>query len=179
MDITLASRYARALMDLGEEDGKYRKYGEELRGFSSALEEAGEAAKVLSSPAYPLDFRKKILGSILEKASLSPAVGNFIRLLFDRGRFPVLPEVSEVYGRLMDEKEGIIRGTVYSVSPLEQRDFSAIREALSIYSGKRAELVQKIDPSLIGGVTARLGDLVLDGSVRTRLARLQALFSED
>jgi F-type H+-transporting ATPase subunit delta len=179
MDTTLAKRYAKALLDLGEEDGDYLKYGEELKSFSEAVEAAGPEVKTLDSPVYPLELRRRILHAILEKASLSRVTDSFARLLFDRGRFSILKEISDCYGGFLDEKEGIVRGVLYSVSPLDQRDFSAIREALSIYAGKKAELEQRIDPSLIGGVVARLGDLVLDGSVKTRLDKLAAIFSGD
>jgi F-type H+-transporting ATPase subunit delta len=181
MDTTLAKRYAKALLELGEdkEDGQYLKYGEELKDFSRAILEAGPEVKVLDSPAYPLDMRKKILNSILEKAAYSPNVDNFIRLVFDRGRFPMIGEITQSYLGLVDEKNGIIRGTVTTVSPLEDRNLSSIREALSTYVGKKVELTQKIDPSLIGGVVARLGDLVLDGSVKTRLDKLSSIFNEE
>jgi F-type H+-transporting ATPase subunit delta len=179
MDTTLAKRYAKALLDLGEEDGDYLKYGEELKSFSLAAEQAGPEVKLLDSPVYPLELRRKILDAILRKAALSHITDSFVRLVFDRGRFPILKEISDCYGSLLDEKEGVIRGVLYSVSHLEQRDFSAIREALSMYAGKKAELEQRIDPSLIGGVVARLGDLVLDGSVKTRLDKLAAIFQTD
>jgi F-type H+-transporting ATPase subunit delta len=179
MDTTLAKRYAQALLTLGEADGQYKKYGEELNEFSGAVTQAPEALRVLDSPVYSLEFRGKVLAAILEKAQLSPLVYNFMRLLFDRNRLALLSGIASAYGRLLDEKEGIVRGTVYTPAILSDRDFSAIREALGIYTGRKVEITQTLDTSLIGGVLARLGDLVLDGSVKTQLRKLASTFAAD
>ncbi|MDR3153769.1 MAG: ATP synthase F1 subunit delta [Deltaproteobacteria bacterium] len=178
MNSILASRYARALLSIGEEDGNYVKYGEELRAFSEALEAARPESLVLDNPAYPGELRGRIFEAIVGKAGLSPVAGNFARLLFARGRVGLLSEISAAYGRLTDEKDGILRGAVHTPAPLGDSEMGALREALRVYLGKsRIELVQEPDPTLIAGISVKVGDLVLDGSVRAQLKRLAASFA--
>ncbi|MDR2349143.1 MAG: ATP synthase F1 subunit delta [Deltaproteobacteria bacterium] len=179
MDASTAKRYATALLELGLADGQYVKYGEELKDFAGSLAGAGKEADLLSSPSLPANVRKKMADGILEKAGLSPLVNNLSRLLFERGLLSRLPAVAEAYGKLLDEKEGVLRGTLYSPTELVQSEFAAVREALSIYTGKKVELAQSLKPELIGGVVAKLGDLVIDGSVKSRLEKLAAAFEGD
>jgi F-type H+-transporting ATPase subunit delta len=179
MDSILASRYARALLSIGEEDGKYREYGEELRGLAEAMEAARPDSAVLESPAYPGELRARILDGILSKAGLSAMVENFARLLFARGRIGVLGKAAEAYGRLTDEKDGVLRGTVLTPAPLGDPEMKALREALGVYLGSpKVELVQSADPSLVAGIAVRVGDIVLDGSVRAQLRRFASAFAE-
>ncbi|MDR2198231.1 MAG: ATP synthase F1 subunit delta [Deltaproteobacteria bacterium] len=176
MDSILAKRYAEALLELGLADGNHAAYGEELALFSAAVQGAGEEGRLLASPALPAEARKKILSQILDKASLSPLTRNFVSLLNDRGRFSLLRETARAYAALQDEREGIVRGVVQTAVDLDESQLNGIRSALGIYTGKKVELTQKVDPSIIGGVVARLGDLEVDGSVRMQLNKLKAAF---
>jgi F-type H+-transporting ATPase subunit delta len=179
MDSILAKRYARALLELGEADGKYQAYGDELWGFAEALREAGPEGRLLFSPVIPIDARKGILGKVLDQCDLSPLVKNFILLLNERGRLPIIRDAAKAYQGLVDEHEGIVRGTVQTAIELDASQLSGIRSALSMYIGKKVELEQRVDPGIIGGLVARLGDLEVDGSVRTQLDRLAAAFQAD
>ncbi|MDR1035803.1 MAG: ATP synthase F1 subunit delta [Deltaproteobacteria bacterium] len=178
MDSILASRYARALLSIGEEDGKYKEYGEELSRFAEAVEGARPDSSVLESPAIPGEIRAKILEAVLADAGLSVTVGNFVRLLYARGRISILGEAARAYVRLTDEKDGIMRGTVMTPAELSGPDLDALREALRVYLGcSRIELAQAPDPSLIAGIAVKVGDLVLDGSVKAQLTRLASAFA--
>lgn len=169
---TVASRYARALLSLGLADGKYVVYGQELRQLTEALDQTGETARALTSPAFSREIKKKMLDEILNKASLSPLVGNFINLLQDKGRLADLDAIAETYTALANAEEGIVTATVTSALPLDNAEIASITEALNNFSGKKVVLKVKEDPSVIGGIKAQLGDLVIDGTVRTQLARL-------
>jgi F-type H+-transporting ATPase subunit delta len=178
MDTILATRYARALFSIGEEDGKYREYGDELERFASAVEGAMPDSGVLESPVYPAEFRGRVLEALLGKAGLPESVANFIRLLFARGRIGILGAAARAYRELSDRKDGILRGRVATPAPLGQADLDALGGALKIYLGcSRIELEQSLDPSLIAGISVKVGDLVLDGSVKAQLERLSAAFA--
>jgi F-type H+-transporting ATPase subunit delta len=180
MDSILASRYARALLSIGEEDGKYREYGEELGRFAEAMDQARPDSLILENPVYPGELRARIFQAILSGADLSPIVGNFVRLLFNRGRISILKPAADAYLKLIDEKDGVVRGTVSTPALLEASDLDALREALRVYlGGTRIELVQTPDPSLIAGIAVKVGDLVLDGSVKAQLKRLASSFAAD
>ncbi|MDR1314479.1 MAG: ATP synthase F1 subunit delta [Deltaproteobacteria bacterium] len=180
MDSILATRYARALLSIGEEDGKYKEYGEELSRFAEAMEGARPDSAVLESPVYPGEFRSRILEALLDKAGLSATVSNFARLLYHRGRIGILGEAAKAYGRLTDERDGILRGTVSTPASLGDQDLNALREALRVYlGGSRIELEQATDPSLIAGLSVKVGDLVLDGSLKAQLKRLASSFAAE
>jgi F-type H+-transporting ATPase subunit delta len=176
MDSILAKRYAKALLELGLADGNQRAYGEELGTFAEALDGAGKEGQLLFSPMLPVDSRKAMLTEILGGCGLSQLVGNFIMLLNERGRFPLLKDTSKAYSGLLDAHEGVARGVVTTVKELDPGQLGGIASALGIYVGKKVELAQKVDESLIGGVIARVGDLEVDGSIRTKLAKLAAGF---
>lgn len=169
---TAAKRYAQALISLGIADGKYVAYGQELGQLSAALGGAGDLAKALTSPVYPREVQKKMLAGIVTKASLSPMVSNFVNLLLDKGRLGELADITEAYTALSDAERGIVRAKVSSAVPLSDSEISAITASLSKFAGKAVELTANQDLSIIGGLMAQLGDLTIDGSVRTQLGRL-------
>jgi len=171
---TLVNRYARALLSLGLDDGQYDRYGLELKELAEALKALGEEADILISPSYPNGVRRRMLEMILAKAALSPPVANFVQLLMDKGHLGRLDEISATYTALADAEKGLVRARLTSAYPLNEAEIKAVQTSLSRFSGRQVELTATQDPSLIGGVVARLGDLVIDGSVRTQLGRLAA-----
>lgn len=172
---TVIKRYARALLALGQADGQFAQYGRELTSLVGALAESGDAAKALVSPALPEGVRRKMLLAILEKAALSPMVGNFLQLLLDKKRLTDLPDIAETYNHLADSANGIVRARVTSALPLTAEDLTAIGDALGRFTSAKVELTADQDPSLIGGLVAQLGDLTIDGSVRTQIHKLSGL----
>jgi F-type H+-transporting ATPase subunit delta len=172
MSQILARRYAKALFLLGREDGKHRQYGQELNEFLTALDEADQSGQALISPFYPKDQRGQALEAILDQGGLSGVVKNFLKLMHDKGRLGILKAVVAVYSEMCDEAEGLIKGTLTTASPLTDSQLSAIKGALNIMSGLKVELKVVVDPSIIGGLVAKLGDLVVDSSLKTQLAKL-------
>jgi len=171
--LIVAKRYARALLDIGREDGKYEDYGRELGSVAGLLAQTPELEGALANPGFPFEQRKALLGAILAKASLSPMVSNFFRLLMDRGRIKAVRDIFTVYQQLLDEVKGIRRAEVTSAVALEQAQVDRLTATLKKLAGQDVVVEVKEDPSLIGGVVARIGDLVLDGSVRTQLVGLK------
>ena len=169
----VAKRYAKALLEIGREDGKYEQYGQEVAAVVALFDTSPELESVLSNPALDLQGRKNVLQSLLDKLQLSPMVINFFRLLMDRGRIDQTRAIARVYERLLDEVKGITRAEVTSAAGLSDDELNRLKEALKTVAGKEVSIELKEDPSLIGGIKARIGDLVLDGSVRTQLESLK------
>ena len=169
---TVIKRYAQALLELGKADGQYGQYGQELKVLAGAVTDLGEAARPLTSPAFPEGVRQKMLDAILAKASLSPMVTNFVHLLMDKGRLGELVDIAEKYNQLADEEKGLVRASVTTAKPLTPKEIEAIAESLKKFAGRQVELSVTEDPAIIGGVVARLGDLTIDGSVRTQINKL-------
>lgn len=172
-NLIVAKRYARALLDLGKEDGNFEKYGSELAEFIELLDASSELESVFNNPGLGFDDRRKLLDTFLEKMGLSPFVNNFFRLLMDRGRIDAVRDINAVYEGLIDEVNGITRAEITSASALKPEDVDRIKAALATKAGAEVTLKVQEDPSLIGGVVARIGDLVLDGSVKAQLETLK------
>lgn len=168
----ISRRYAKALMSLGREDGSYRKYGEELKDFSNLAVPGGDLSKALAFRLYPLEERRAVLEAVLQKSGFSDLVKNFLRLLLKKERMAALPEIVDYYDRLCDEISNVIRASITTARPLGEDAVKRIVAALKSMTSKdvKAEVVQ--DASLVGGLVVKVGDLVLDGSVKTQLAGL-------
>jgi F-type H+-transporting ATPase subunit delta len=173
IDLTVSRRYARALMMLGQEDGKFKEYGEELKVFTQLLEREPELKDALLNPVHSMEERKKLLLRIADLLKLSPIVSNFLKLLFDKLRLAALPGISEVYQHLADEIENLKRARVKSAVPLDEGMQGRLQKALEKMTKSKVVMEFEEDPNIIGGVVATVGDLVLDGSVRTQLSALR------
>ncbi len=173
INLSLARRYAKALLSIGKEDGKFKDYGAELSSFAYLLQREPELQNAIVNPIYPRDDRKKVLDKILEMIQLNPIVNNFINLLFDKQRIDGILQVNEVYQQLVDQLENISRAKVTTATPLSEEMIGRIRQALEQITQGTVVLDVVDDPSIIGGIVAQVGDLVLDGSVRTQLQSLK------
>ncbi|KMY68621.1 hypothetical protein AAU61_03030 [Desulfocarbo indianensis] len=169
----VAKRYAKALLELGRDDGNIEKYGQELTDLIGLLDQAPELEQVLSNPGFELDDRKAVLTKILDKMGPSPMVANFYKLLMDRGRIGEIRGIQTVYTKLLDEARGITRAEVTSASALKDEEIQKLKDSLKAVAGRDVQIEVKEDPSLIGGLKARIGDLVLDGSVKSQLESLK------
>ena len=169
---TLNKRYARALMSLGLDDGNFDKYGQELSQLSTAMLGLGDELACLTSPILPEAIRRKMLLAILSKASLSPIVSNFAQLLLDKGHLADLPDITKAYQTMSDKEKGIVRAQITSAVPLGPSDIKDLGLSLNKFTNSQVLLTIEHDPSIIGGLVARMGDLVIDGSVRTQLNKL-------
>ena len=171
--LIVAKRYARALLEIGREDGKYEQYGQEVAAFAGLLDQAPELEPALANPAFNFEGRKGLLAAILEKMGLSPIVNNFFKLLMDRKRIAAVRGINTVYQGLLDEVKGITRAQVVSAAALGEDEVARLAATLKQVAGREVRLEVREDPGLIGGVVARIGDLVLDGSVKRQLESLK------
>jgi F-type H+-transporting ATPase subunit delta len=172
-NFTISRRYAKALFSLGKEDGNYLQYGEELKAFSDLLKRESRARYVLQSPIYEYTGRSNLLKAILEKTSFSLTVNNFIQLLFTKGRIQYLDDISIFYSQLTDELSNIKRAMVTTAIQLRDDIIQRIQSALKEVVKKEVVVTVNQDPSIIGGIIAQVGDLTLDGSLRTQLKSLK------
>jgi len=172
-NLTVARRYSKALLLIGKEDDKTETYREELDGFARLIEREKELEQAICNPLYDVADRKKVLVSILEKLNLSKVMTSFLILLFDKKRFGFLSNVNEFYQILADELQGIARANLVSATELSSETVEKIRTTLSNMTGKDIVLEVEQDLGLIGGIVSRIGDLVLDGSIRTQLFNMR------
>ncbi len=172
-NLTVARRYAKALLLIAKEDGKAETYREELDGFSHLIAREKELEGALCNPLYDSAGRKKILEAVIEKLKLSSVMRSFFLLLFDKGRIGFINNINDFYQKLADELKGAVRASLVSATELADETVGKISATLSKITGKDIILDVQHDPSLIGGVVSRIGDLVLDGSIRTQLLNMR------
>jgi F-type H+-transporting ATPase subunit delta len=173
IDLTVSRRYAKALLMLGQEDGKYKEYGEELSAFAQLLEREPELKDALLNPIHSMEERRKLLLRVTELLQLSPMVGNFLKLLFDKHRLAALSGITQVYQQFVDDIENVKRAHVKAAVALDEDMQERLRQGLEKMTKSKVVMDFEEDPAIIGGIVARVGDLVLDGSVRTQLASLR------
>jgi F-type H+-transporting ATPase subunit delta len=171
---SVARRYARALFGIGVDAGKFEALGDELGELATLWNESDELRQTLENPVFQPSEKRKVLESILPRVAPTPEVQRFVLLLLDRRRIVLLPAIARAYRDLTDAHIGRVRAEVISAQELVPATLDRIRRSLEQRTGKKVIIHSTVDPELIGGVVARVGDLVLDGSVRTQLADLRA-----
>jgi F-type H+-transporting ATPase subunit delta len=163
-------------MLIAKEDGQADTYKDELAAFSELLEKDDDLRQAIVNPLYGSSGRKKVLESVLEKTGPSRVMASFMLLLFDKGRIAFLKDISEFYQKLVDELKGVARASIVSATELSSEAVEKIRAGLSQKTGKEIILDVQQDPGLIGGVVTKIGDLVLDGSIKTQLFKMRESF---
>ena len=172
-NLAIARRYAKALMLIGREDGEAEKYRTELSGLAQLFDQGQELGQTISNPLYDAEGRKKVLEVVIGKLDLSAVMNSFMLLLFEKGRIGFITDINDFYQKLADELKGIAQASVTSATELSSDAVEKIRESLCKMTGKEVKLDVEKDTSLIGGVVTKIGDLVLDGSIKTQLLNMR------
>ncbi len=167
---TIARPYAEAALAHAEEAGKLDLWSEML-GFLAAVAADPELARRIGDPALGRDNLEALLLEI-SSGRLNQEGTNFLRLLVRKGRLGVLPEIAGLYEKLKNERQCVLEVVVTSAFALQPAQNTQLAEALQARFGKQVQITVEKDPSLIGGVRIRAGDLVIDGSVRGKLRQL-------
>ncbi len=172
--IILAKRYAKAIFSLGKGQEKVDAYAETLNGIAElfADKELG-VEDALTNPLYPLEARQKVMAKVAEAADADQVMTSFLNLLIEKKRVDVLPEIAAAVQEMVDNEENISHGSVTSAIELDKALLEKIQATLENITGNKVILETQVDPSIIGGIVATVGDLVLDGSIRTQLNGLK------
>lgn len=166
----VARRYARAIFELGKEGGNLPALTREISAFGETYAGSEELRNVLDNPLVPEEQREAVLVEIAGRLGVSPIGNSTLRLLARRRRLAAAPEIARQLARLADEDANLVRATVTSAGPLSESYLSDLKAALEKSTGRKVAIVHQVDPSLIAGVVTKIGDQVIDGSVRARLA---------
>ena len=166
---TAPRRYAEAAFQIASRDDSIETWRGELEGAAATVDD--QLMAVLANPALPLEQRLDAAGGVFAK--LSQPVRNIIFLLVRRGRIEQLPRVVEEFVRLDERRQGITHATATSAAPLTDLEVKALTARLEQMTGGRVALDTAVDESLLGGLIVRVGDRLIDGSVRGRLERLR------
>lgn len=173
IDSKISKRYAKALLSLGQGDGKYVEYGRNLQEFADFCSAHDEFFQVISNRLYSVEDRKMIIEKVLEKSHFPDLIKNFLRLLLDKNRIGAVKEITGHYARLTDEISNITRADVITAKPLKEDALKRLKKALKKVTSKEVTVNVSQDESIVGGLIVKIGDLVLDGSVKTQLEGLR------
>ena len=172
-NLAIARRYSKALLLIGKEDGQTETYREELESVTNLFNSEKELERAISNPLYIVGEREKVLKVIIKKIGLSKVMSSFLRLLFSKRRIIYLDSINDYYQKMADELKGVKRASLTAAIELSSDMVENIRGALSKLTGKDIILEVNQDSDLIGGVVTRIGDLVLDGSIKTQLLNMR------
>lgn len=166
----IGRRWARAIFEIGKETGTLAALTREIGAFADLYGSNAELAEVLDNPLVPEPQREGVIVDIAGRLNLSETARSSLRLLAQKRRLRALPDVARQLARLADEEAGVIRAEVTSAADLSPSYLDRLRGELERATGKRVAITHRKDPSLIAGVVTKIGDQVIDGSVRARLA---------
>jgi F-type H+-transporting ATPase subunit delta len=167
----IAQRYAQAYFDIAAAD---KAIDRRRQALAAAVDRLGseQVEAVIDNPRVDRQGKVVVAESLLE--GVDPTARNLARLLIERGRLGLLPQILDAYDRLADRASGRLRAEVTAAVPLDREHERRIKEDLAKHLGGDVQVTVRQDPAIIGGLVIRIGDRVIDGSVRTRLQELQA-----
>jgi F-type H+-transporting ATPase subunit delta len=171
---TAAIRYARALLDVAvKEHADLEQIERELTAFADLFKQYPLLEKVLLNPAVPVPRKRAAVADLLARASFSPIVSKLLALLADRDRLVLVPDLLKAYSDRLLEYRGVVRAEVTTATPIDSSRTDAIQRGLAALTGRTVSMSTKVDPTIIGGMVARIGSTVYDASVERQLERLK------
>ncbi|MBZ5551819.1 MAG: ATP synthase F1 subunit delta [Acidobacteriia bacterium] len=174
---SVAIRYAKALADVVLAKHEVERVRSELQGFSSLLSRSPELVNVMISPAVPVPQKKSLLQALTARAGYSTTTRNFLNILIDHHRINVYEEILAAVHRELDQRLGIQTVEITTATPLDEEQKVILAARLRDLIRKEIQLETQTDPKLIGGVVARIGSTVYDGSIREQLHQLRMQLS--
>ena len=179
MSSNIAKRYARAFFEIAGSENRYEAYAQELSRFSAVLADNRNLGEFLSNPIFAQADKKAVVESVLEKTGVSEYTANFLKLLVDKRRIDILPEIEGCYRELMDGALKKVRVTVKTAFPLTEDLAGRLQQGLEEMTGRAVEMTVHEEPGLLGGIVVRVGDKLYDGSIRAQLNNIRNLLGEE
>lgn len=172
---SIARRYAQALLELTEGDPGI--VADRLQEFDGVLQANPVLKEVLISPAFRLEERKKVFDQLIKKLGWTRPLDRFLWYLVEHRRMAWLGVIAECFIAMVDQREGRIRVQVTSARPLDKKTSAELKKALT--EGLKGEVVLEptVDESLLAGISVRVGDLVIDGSLKTQMEKLRDILT--
>ncbi|ATB35145.1 ATP synthase delta chain [Cystobacter fuscus] len=174
VNVSIARRYARALLDVATETGRADAVSEQVSTFAKLVADNRELADILLNPAYTREQRLRVVEALIKASgTLEPALVNTLRLLVDRNRLAYLPDIARLYRDMADAQAGRLRGHVTSAIPLSKDTLQTLSGTLQALTQRNVVLEPRVDPNVLGGVAAQVGSLLYDGTLRTQLEQMR------
>ncbi len=177
---TAANRYARALLDVvvSEKEIDPVQVEAQLAGVIDLFEQNATLEKVMLNPAVPVPRKRAAMQELVSRAGTSAVLGKLLVLLAERDRLVLLPELLATYRERLLDYQNVVRAEVTTATPLDAERAAAVQQSLAKVTGRIVKLASRVDASIIGGVVARIGSTVYDGSVTRQLEKLRSALVE-
>jgi ATP synthase, F1 delta subunit len=169
---TVARRYAAALADVAIERREERAVQEELDQWAAMIESHGQLKEVFANPTIIYDHKRKLLEDLISRTRVRETTASFLRVLLKNQRLSQLREVAARYGHVLDERGGIVAATVTTARPVPEELRQQLHDTLIAATGRKVRLAFYTDETVLGGMVARIGSTIFDGSVQNHLERL-------
>ena len=173
----IADRYAQALFEVGEETQTTNELYQELSELVVILNENKDLYNFLKSPLIGREDKKNVMKNIFEN-QLSDNMNNFLKIVIDKDRMSAIENIKESYKNLLNDKNNILEGTVVTAVSLNEQEIKDLEKNLSIKYNKNVTLNNVVDETILGGVLVKLGNQEIDGTVKTRLAKIKKQLSQ-
>jgi F-type H+-transporting ATPase subunit delta len=169
---TVARRYAAALADVAIERREEREIQSELDQWALMIDAHPQLKEVFANPTIAYDHKVKVLEELISRSRVRETTGSFLRVLLRNQRLSQLREVAARYGQVLDERAGVVAANVSTARPIPEELKTTLHETLTAATGQKVRLSFNTDETIIGGMVARIGSTIFDGSVQNHLDRL-------
>lgn len=171
---TVARRYASALADVVIERREEREVQQEIEQWASLIQSNPQLKEAFANPTVAYDQKQNLLEDLISRTRVRPTTASFLRVLLRNQRLAQLPDVSERFGQILDERGGVVAAEITTARPIPEELKKTLHDALASATGRSVRLTFETDETIIGGMVARIGSTVFDGSVENHLERLAA-----
>ena len=175
----IARRYARAILELAAEANQVAPVAQQLQRIAEAYASSEELRSVLGDPVIDEEKRSRIVTTLAQRLGLSPMVQNAVGVLQAKGRLVALQDIVQNYLQLADEQAGLLQASVASAVPLSDSQLQSLKSELERLTGRKIALDRRHEPGLLAGVVARIGDHVIDASLKGRMEELAQKLREN
>ena len=174
-----SKQYANAFADIAIAQGAPQTAVRQLADFGEAFAASAELRNLLESPAVDTQIKHRVIEKIVAQQSASRIIRNFLFVIVDHHRAHMLPEIIAAVQEVVRQRQGIAEAEISSAVELSAAQKTELAKTLGRLTGKRIEPKYSLDPALLGGAVARVGDTIYDGSLRSRLSEMRARLSEE
>jgi F-type H+-transporting ATPase subunit delta len=168
-----AGRYARALLDVAVDQGTTCQVADDLAAFVRMVRAHADLQRVLTNPAVPVTHKRKLVDALAARAGAVAPVANLLGMLAERNRLALLDDIDDAYRHRLMDHDGVIEAEITTAAPLDAPAADALRARLAAATGRQVTMTTRTDEALIGGVVARIGSTVYDGSVAAQLQKIR------
>ena len=169
---TVARRYATALADVAIERREEREVQNELEQWAGMIEAHPQLKEAFANPTVVYDHKRKVLEELISRSRVRETTASFLRVLLKNQRLSQLREVVTRYGQVLDDRGGVVAAHVTTARPMPEDLKGSLHDTLAAATGRKVRLSFATDESIIGGLVARIGSTIFDGSVQSQLDRL-------